>query len=222
MDIPLRVVIADDHPMFLRGLRVVLEGVDGVEVVGEARTGQEAVAVVKEACPDALVLDLHMPGMNGIAVARQVGEERPQTAVLMLTMVEDDDSIFAALRAGARGYLLKGADADDLVRAIKAVADGEAIFGPGVAQRVLGLLTGASDRANDEPFPELTERERQVVELIADGLGNHAIAAQLGLSPKTVMNYVSNIFSKLHVADRYEMIVRARRAGFGGEGRQPP
>jgi DNA-binding NarL/FixJ family response regulator len=211
----LRVVIADDHPMFLRGLRTVLGSAPGIELVGEATTGQQAIDCVREHRPDLVVMDLHMPDVNGIEATRRICELWPGVAVLVLTMVQDDDSVFAAVRAGARGYLLKGADEDELLRTLWAVADGEAVFGPGVAQRVLGFLTAAPPRTRDRSFPQLTDREREVVELIARGMGNHAIAAQLGLSPKTIMNYVSNVFAKVHVADRAEMIVRARDAGFG-------
>lgn len=214
----LRVVIADDHPMFLRGLRSVLAVATDIEVVGEATTGQQAIEMTREHGPDVVVMDLHMPDINGVEATRRICQQRPDTAVLVLTMVNDDDSVFATVRAGARGYLLKGADEAELLRAIHAVADGEAVFGPGVAQRVLGFLTAAPAHSRDRSFPQLTDRERQVVELIAQGLGNHAIAARLGLSPKTVMNYVSNVFTKVHVADRSEMIVRAREAGFGEGG----
>jgi DNA-binding NarL/FixJ family response regulator len=213
---PLRIVVADDHPMFLGGLRGVLTSTPGIDLVGEATTGQQAIDLAREHRPDVVVMDLHMPDVNGIEATRRICETHPDTAVLVLTMVQDDDSVFAAVRAGARGYLLKGADEEELLRAIRAVAGGEAVFGPGVAQRVLGFLTAAPTRTRDRSFPQLTEREREVVELIAQGLGNHAIADRLGLSPKTVMNYVSNVFAKIHVADRSEMIVRAREAGFGG------
>jgi DNA-binding NarL/FixJ family response regulator len=161
-----------------------------------------------------VVMDLHMPGTGGIEATRAIVERHPDIAVLVLTMAHDDDSVFAAVRAGARGYLLKGADGEELVRAICAVAAGEAVFGPGIAERVLGYLSAPPDPP-EAGFPELTGREREVVELLAQGMGNQAIAARLGLSPKTVMNYLSNVFAKLQVADRYEMIVRARDAGFG-------
>lgn len=218
---PLRVVIADDHPMFLRGLGAVLAAAADLDLVGAASTGQQAIDLSRQHHPDVVVMDLHMPGVTGVEATRRICELQAGTAVLVLTMVDDDDSVFAAVRAGAKGYLLKGADEDELLRAIRAVADGEAVFGPGVAQRVLGFLTAAPTRTRDRSFPQLTHRERQVVELIAQGLGNHAIAARLQLSPKTVMNYVSNVFAKIHVADRAEMIVRARQAGFGEGDRGP-
>jgi DNA-binding NarL/FixJ family response regulator len=213
---PVRVLIADDHPMFLTGLRAVLEDSDSVTVVGEATDGQRAVDLAGEHTPDVVVMDLHMPGTGGLEATRAIREQHPEIAVLVLTMAHDDDSVFAAVRAGARGYLLKGADGDELIRAIRAVAGGEAVFGPGVAQRVLGFLSASTDRPSAAGFPELTARERDVVELLAQGMGNQAIAARLGLSPKTVMNYLSNVFAKLQVADRYEMMRRARDAGFGG------
>jgi DNA-binding NarL/FixJ family response regulator len=214
-DDPLRVVIADDHPMFLRGLRAVLTSTPGIALVGEAATGQQAIDLTREQRPDVVLMDLHLPDVNGIDATRQISEQCPATAVLVLTMASDDDSVFAAVRAGARGYLLKGVDENELLRVMWAVNDGEAVFGPGVAARVLGFLTAAPMSTRDRSFPQLTVREREVVELIAQGLGNHAIAARLGLRPKTVMNYVSNVFAKIHVADRAEMIVRAREAGFG-------
>jgi DNA-binding NarL/FixJ family response regulator len=213
----LRVLVADDHPMYRRGLRAVLESSPAIELVGEATTGCEAVELVREHQPDLVLMDLHMPELSGIEATRRISALNPGTAVLVITMVKDDDSVFAAVRAGARGYVLKGVDEQELLRSIWAVANGEAVFGPGVAQRVLGFLTAAPVQTRDRAFPDLTEREREVVGLIAEGLNNHAIAHRLGLSPKTVMNYVSNVFTKLRVADRAEMIVRARQAGFGAD-----
>ena len=213
--VPLRVVIADDHPMFLGGLRSVLQHAQGIDLVGEATSGAEVITLVADRTPQVVVMDLHMPRIGGIDATRQICRDHPGTAVLILTMVDDDAAVFAAVRAGARGYLLKGADEDELLRAVRGVADGEAIFGPGIAQRVLALLANPPAPTDDQTFPQLTAREREVVELIARGLGNQAIAARLGLSAKTVMNYVSNIFAKLHVADRAEMIIRARDAGLG-------
>jgi DNA-binding NarL/FixJ family response regulator len=214
---PLRVLIADDHPMFLTGLRAVLSDSDRIALVGEATDGQRAIDLAGELRPDVVVMDLHMPGTGGIEATRAIVEQHPDIAVLVLTMAHDDDSVFAAVRAGARGYLLKGADGEELVRAICAVAGGEAVFGPGIAQRVLGYLSTPPDQPQ-AGFPELTGREREVVELLAQGMGNQAIATRLSLSPKTVMNYLSNVFAKLQVADRYEMIVRARDAGYGRTG----
>jgi DNA-binding NarL/FixJ family response regulator len=210
-----RVVLADDHPVVRDGLRALLASLPGVEVVGEAATGRDAVREAVLHHPDVLVMDLQMPDLNGIDATREVGRAAPDVGVLVLTMYDDDDSVFAAMRAGARGYLLKGADQDEIVRAIHAVAGGQAIFGPGVAVRVLGYFS-APPRV-DAPFPELTDREREVLDLIAGGLTNTAIARRLGLAGKTVGNHISNIFAKLQVAGRAEAIVRARREGLGAE-----
>jgi DNA-binding NarL/FixJ family response regulator len=216
------VVIADDHPLVRSGLRTVLASAHGIEVVAEASTGAEAVAAAKSLLPDVVVMDLQMPQTNGIDATRQIVAATPNVAVLVLTMFEDDASVFSAMRAGARGYLLKGAEQDEIVRAIHAAAHGEAIFGPAIAQRVIDFFASpgfASAGAMQAPaFPELTEREREVLDLIADGRSNQAIARTLTISPKTVANHVSNIFAKLHVAGRAEAIVRARDAGLGRAG----
>jgi DNA-binding NarL/FixJ family response regulator len=209
---PLRVIIADDHPVFRDGLRALLGSTGASEVVGEAATGIEAVSAATELQPDVVVMDLHMPGLNGIEATRQIVAASPHVGVLVLTMFEDDDSVFAAMRAGARGYLLKGAGQDEIVRAIHAVASGEAIFGPEIARRVMEYFSAPRP---PEPFPELTDREREVLELIAQGRSNPDIARSFVLSPKTVRNHVSNIFTKLQVADRAQAIVRAREAGLG-------
>ncbi|HET9499473.1 MAG TPA: response regulator transcription factor [Marmoricola sp.] len=211
----IRVLLVDDHPVFRHGLTALLEALPDVEVVAEGADGATAVRLARELRPDVVVMDLQMPGVDGITATRQIVEALPGTGVLVLTMFADDDSVFAAMRAGARGYLVKGADSPDVQRAITAVAGGEAIFGPGVAERVLGYLTRPLSAHDDVVFPELTDREREVLELIAAGKGNHQIATHLSLSPKTVRNNVSNIFAKLQVADRSEAIVRARRAGMG-------
>lgn len=210
-----RVLLVDDHPVFRHGMRALLEAVAEVEVVGEGRDGSEAVELTDRLRPDVVVMDLSMPGLDGVAATRQICAAHPDTGVLVLTMFEDDDSVFAAMRAGARGYLVKGADSPEVLRAIEGVASGEAIFGPSVAQRVLGYLTRPLSSRDEQLFPDLTRREREVLELIAAGKGNAAIAQQLFLSPKTVRNNVSSIFVKLQVADRAEAIVRARRAGLG-------
>ncbi|MDP4508702.1 response regulator [Nonomuraea turcica] len=211
-----RVLIADDHPVVRDGLAALLSTVPGMEVAGTASSGREAVRATVVLAPDVLVLDIQMPEMSGIDAAREVVAAAPGVAVLMLTMYEDDESVFAAMRAGARGYVLKGAEQDEIVRAIRAVAAGEAIFGPGVARRVLGHLTAPQPRAPaGEPFPELTPREREVLGLIAAGHGNASIGARLSLAPKTVGNHISNIFAKLQVASRAEAIIRARDAGLG-------
>ena len=212
----LRVVVAEDHPVFRQGLRTVLESVDGIEVVAEATTGAEAVTAARQHGPNVVVMDIHMPTLNGIDATRQIVQNSPDTAVVVLTMSEDDESLFAAMRAGARGYLLKEASASEIVRAVQAVAEGEAIFGPTVARQVMAYLSGSRSVQVPLPFPELTDREREVLELVARGENNPSIARQLFVSPKTVRNQVSNIFTKLQVADRAQAIVRAREAGLGG------
>jgi DNA-binding NarL/FixJ family response regulator len=209
----LRIVVADDHAVVRAGLQALLSAVDGHELVGEAATGAEAVRAAVTLNPDVLVMDIQMPGMSGIDATREIGRVAPGVAVLMLTMFEDDESVFAAMRAGALGYVLKGASPTDMIRAIAAVAAGEAIFGTGVARRALTYLT--APRPDTTAFPELTPREREVLGLIASGLGNAAIAERLGLAANTVSNHISNIFGKLQVASRAEAIVRARSAGLG-------
>jgi DNA-binding NarL/FixJ family response regulator len=212
-DAVLRVVLADDHPIVRDGLRALLASLPRVELVGEAATGREAVREAVLRRPDVLVMDLQMPDLNGIEATREVARVAPGVAVLVLTMYDDDDSVFAAMRAGARGYLLKGAGQDQIARAIQAVAAGQAIFGPGVAVRVLRYF--GTPARTDAPFPDLTEREREVLDLIAAGLGNTAIAGRLGLAGKTVGNHISNIFAKLQVAGRADAIALARREGLG-------
>jgi DNA-binding NarL/FixJ family response regulator len=210
----LRVLIADDHPLFRAGVRAVVERMADGRVVGEAGTGREAAALALELAPDIVLMDLHMPEENGIEASRRICATTP-AAVIVLTMLEDDDSVFAALKAGARGYLLKGADEAEIVSAIRVVGDGGAVLGPAVASRTLQFFITADLAAPSPTFPELTDRERKVLELLATGKSNAAIAATLYLSQKTVRNYVSNIFTKLHIADRAEAIIRAREAGLG-------
>ncbi|GAA3235769.1 response regulator transcription factor [Actinocorallia longicatena] len=213
-----RVLIADDHPVYRDGLRLMLASTGEVEVVGTAADGQEAVERAAELTPDVIVMDLQMPRLDGIEATRRIVAARPGTGILALTMHDDDESVFAAMLAGARGYLVKGADQEEILRAITAVAHGEAIFGPALAARVtryFTLLAAAGPPAETEPFPQLTSRERDVLDLIAAGLPNPQIAARLYLSPKTVRNNVSNVFAKLQVADRAQAIVRAREAGLG-------
>jgi DNA-binding NarL/FixJ family response regulator len=209
----IRVVVADDHPIVRAGLTALLSSLPGVDVVGVAATGREAVKEVVTTKPDVAVLDLQMPDLDGLAATREIVRTAPAVAVLVLTMFDDDDSVFAAMRAGARGYLVKGAEQDEIARAISAVASGEAIFGPGVAQRVLSFFSAPPPAA--EPFPQLTTREREILDLLADGLSNAAIGHRLSVAAKTVANNVSSIFTKLQVADRAQAIVRARDAGLG-------
>jgi DNA-binding NarL/FixJ family response regulator len=215
IDEPIRVLIADDHTSFRSGLVALLRTQHGLFVAGEAATGDEAVEQALELQPDVVVMDLNMPGLDGISATRAIVDTSPHIAVLVLTMADDDVALFDAIRAGARGYLLKGADRGELARAIRAVASGEAIFGPDVARRLMTFF--ADTRRTTAAFPELSDREREVLELVARGLSNQAIVDRLGISPKTVRNHVSNIFSKLRVRDRAEAIVRAREAGMGGE-----
>jgi DNA-binding NarL/FixJ family response regulator len=217
-DDSIRVLIADDHAGFRSGLAALLDTDPALTVVAEAETGESAVERALATQPDVVVMDLGMPGLDGIAATRRIVDTSPHIAVLVLTMADDDAAVFDALRAGARGYLLKGADRAELVRAIRAVAAGEAIFGPDVARRLMTFFA-ASTHSGVVAFPELTEREREVLELIAQGRSNQQIVDRLAISPKTVRNHISNIFSKLQVRDRAEAIVRAREAGLGGERR---
>ncbi len=211
---PIRVLIADDHPLFRDGMHGLLDSVEDTEVVGEAATGEEAVGLAAEVQPDVILMDIKMPGINGIEATREVVSANPAVGVLVVTMLEDDDSVFAAMRAGARGYLLKGAEQAEVLRAIRAVANGEAIFGPGIARRVMGLFSAEKPQA-PQAFPELTEREQEILRLVAGGRGNAEISSDLFLSLKTVQNHVSNIFRKLQVADRAQAVIRAREAGLG-------
>ena len=212
---PIRVLIADDHPIFRDGMHGLLDSVPDLEVVGEASTGDEAMALAETLQPDVILMDLKMPGTNGIQATRAIVHASPHIAILVVTMLEDDKSVFAAMRAGARGYLLKDSDQAEILRAINAVAHGEAIFGPAVARRILGYFAATRPAAPARIFPELSAREGEILALIARGASNQAIAEQLYLSLKTVRNHVSNIFSKLQVADRAEAALRARAAGLG-------
>ncbi len=211
---PIRVLIADDHPLFRDGLTALLTDETDTELTGAATTGTEAVDLARDTQPDVVVMDLHMTGLNGIEATRRIVADSPHIAVLVPTMLDDDDSIFAALRAG---YLLKGADREQIRRAIQAAASGEIIFGADLAARMLGFFTASS--TPPPVFPQLTDRERQVLELVAQGRANVAIAARLSLSHKTVRNHVSNILTKLQVADRAQAIVQARDAGLGHQSR---
>ncbi|WP_433215501.1 response regulator [Dactylosporangium sp. CS-047395] len=211
-----RVLVVDDHEQFRAGLRALLATSDEVEVCGEAASGEEALAALPRLQPDVVLLDLVMPGMGGIAATERIAAAMPHVRVLVLSMADDDDSVFAAVRAGARGYVLKGARRMEIIRSIRVVADGEAIFGPAIATRMMGFFAGL-DRTAPDPFPELTQRERQILGHIARHLTNPQIAERLGVSQKTVRNHVSNIFTKLQVADRAQAIVLARDAGLTGE-----
>ncbi|HNP88477.1 MAG TPA: response regulator transcription factor [Kouleothrix sp.] len=209
---PLTILIADDHPLFRKGLRALLATLPQVEVVGEAANGSEAVRLAAQLQPDVVLMDLQMPNGDGLTAVRTIVAAQPSVRVLVVTMFQDDDSIFAAMRAGARGYVLKDMDDDDITRAILAVGRGDAIFSPSIATRIMHFFSITS--AQPRPmFPELTESERNVLRLMTKGLHNDAIAQQLSFSPKTVRNYISNIFTKLQVADRAQAIVRARDAG---------
>ena len=207
-----RILVADDHPAFRTGLQQMLQDVADLEVIGEAETGARAVELTQELAPDVVVMDLRMPGIDGIEATRRLQQVAPSAAVIVLTMFEDDDSVYAAMRAGALGYLLKGSQQDEIVRAIRAVAAGEAIFGPEIARRVIAHFSTGAGSAR-QAFPGLTDREREILEKIAGGLGNATIAHELSISLKTVRNHVSNIFTKLQVSDRSAAIVKAREAG---------
>jgi DNA-binding NarL/FixJ family response regulator len=212
----IRILVADDHPAFRRGLELMLVEVADFCIVGMAETGTRAVELAGSLAPDVVLMDLRMPDLDGIEATRRISRAVPAPAVVVLTMFEDDDSVFAAMRAGARGYLLKGADQEEIVRAIRAAAAGEAIFGPEIATRVINHFARGAG-STTAAFPSLTEREREVLEMIAVGKGNATIAQELMISLKTVRNHVSNIFTKLQVSDRAGAIVKARKAGLGHE-----
>ncbi|MCO5182927.1 MAG: response regulator transcription factor [Anaerolineae bacterium] len=211
---PIRILIADDHTLFRSGLRALFASLHDYTVVGEATSGTEAVTQAEALQPDVVLMDIQMPDLNGIEATRRIVQTSPHIGVIMLTMFEDNDSVFAAMRAGARGYVLKGADQEEMVRTIDAVARGEAHFGAAIAQRLMVFFAQPHNLPPDA-FPGMTDREREVLDLIAQGLNNEAIARRLTISPKTVRNHVSNILSKLQVVDRSAAIVKAREAGFG-------
>lgn len=215
MDDTIRVLIADDHQLFRDGLRALLLSADDMEVVGEASNGKEAVQLASESGPDVVLMDLQMPELDGIEATRALSEANPEVNVLMVTMFEDDQSVFAAMRAGARGYVLKGAKHDEMLRAIRAVGSDEAIFSPGIASRMMTFFTANRATATPEEFSELTERERQVLDLVAQGQANADIADTLSISVKTVRNHVSNILNKLQVTNRAQAAIRAKDAGLG-------
>ncbi|MDX1663645.1 MAG: response regulator transcription factor [Candidatus Promineifilaceae bacterium] len=210
---PLTVLIADDHPLFRKGMRALLESMPGIEVIGEAQNGREAVAMATEQQPDVVLMDLQMPEGSGLGATRELSEVSPSVYILVVTLFEDDESVFAALQAGARGYILKDADEEEMMRAIRAVGKGEAIFSPAIATRVLDYFAAGRRHVGEEIFPELTDREREILTLIARGDTNADIAEQLTIAVKTVRNHVSNIYSKLQVADRAQAVIRAREAG---------
>jgi DNA-binding NarL/FixJ family response regulator len=216
--VSIRVLVVDDHPTFRRGLGALLASLPDVELVGEAPDGEAAIERAAALQPDVVVMDLDMPGLGGVEATRRIVAAQPAVAVLVLTMLDEDESVFAAMRAGARGYVVKGADTDDVLRALESVARGDAVFGPAVASRVLSYLTRPLSARDPLLFPELTDREREVLEHMARGLSNGEIARKLFVSPKTVRNHVSNVFTKLQVTDRSEAVERARRAGLGGAG----
>ncbi len=210
----IRILIADDHPLFRDGMHGLLDSVPDTEVVGEAASGDEVISQALALQPDVILMDIKMPGANGIAASREILAASPHIAILMVTMLEDDESVFAAMRAGAKGYILKGANQAEILLAIRAVASGEVIFGPGIARRLLRFFATFKPTA-PRVFPELSERETELLALMAQGKSNQEIADHLGLTLKTVRNHASNIFSKLQVADRAQAILRARAAGLG-------
>lgn len=212
---PIHILIADDHTLFRDGLKALFGSLPDTEVVGEAAAGTETVALAEQLQPDVVLMDIQMPGLNGIEATRRIVQTSPHIGVIVVTMFEDDDSVFAAMRAGAKGYVLKGADQEEMLRVIQAVARGEALFGPAIAARLQSYFSLPKPQASPEAFPDLTDREREVLALLAQGFNNGDIAHSLHISQKTVRNHCSNIFSKLQVVDRAQAIIRAREAGFG-------
>ncbi len=217
MDAAIRLLIADDSQPFRVGLRALIKATPDMTLIGEATDGRQAIALAERLQPDIILMDLMMPSINGIEATRAIVHTSPHIGILVLTMVENDESLFAAMQAGARGYLLKGASRAEMLRAIRDVAAGAAIFSPAIAQRMIGYFSQIQQQAQVYPFPELTEREREILGLVAQHKSNREIALALHLSPKTVRNYTSNVFAKLQVADRAEAIIRARDAGLGHE-----
>ena len=217
MERTIRILIADDHGVVREGLRAVLGPEPDMEVVGEAATGIEVLERAAELRPDVILMDIQMPGMNGIEATRRILEANQEVGVVVLTMFEDDDSVFSAMRAGARGYVLKGAPPSQILKVLRAVAGGEAYFGPEIARRLMDFFSAPEPASPEETFPELSPREVDILDLIARGHSNAKIAAHLHLSPKTVGNHISHIFTKLQVADRAHAIIRAREAGLGKE-----
>ena len=217
MERTIRILIADDHGVVREGLRAVLGPEPDMEVVGEAATGKEVIERAAELGPDVILMDIQMPHVNGIEATRRILEANPHVGVVVLTMFEDDDSVFSAMRAGARGYVLKGAPPSQILKVLRAVAGGEAYFGPEIARRLMDFFSAPKPTSPEETFPELSAREVEILDLIAQGHSNAKIAGRLFLSPKTVGNHISHIFTKLQVADRAHAIIRAREAGLGRE-----
>ncbi len=216
---PIRVLIVDDHTLFREGLQAIFLAVQDIEIVGEAATGREAIEQAQQLHPEVILMDIQMDDINGVEACRQILSVQPDTGIIMLTMLEDSDSLFAAISAGARGYVLKGADKAEVLKTIRAVAQGEVLFGSAIARRITGLFRNLGNvRVGDRKpsaFPDLTERESEILQLIAQGLNNQDISMRLEITAKTVSNHISNIFNKLQVADRAQAIVKARKAGLG-------
>jgi len=216
---PIRVLLADDHALFREGVHAILKSVPDVEIVGEAGTGQEALTLAAKLEPDIILMDIQMPDLNGVEATQRILKVQPETGIIIVTMLEDDDSLFSAMQAGARGYVLKGADKAEMLKSIRAVAEGEALFGPAIAARLLNFFHDQPSQPKSDssipPFPDLTEREREILACIARGDTNAEIAEQLTISLKTVRNHVSNIFTKLQVANRAQAAIKARDAGLG-------
>ena len=216
---PIHVLIADDHALFREGIRAILKPVPDIEIIGEAGTGEEAITLASDLKPDVILMDIQMPDINGVEATQHITKTQPNVGIIIVTMLEDDDSLFSAMRAGARGYVLKGADKAEMLKSIRAVAEGEALFGPGIAARLLNFFRDKPIHPKSKPssavFAELTDREREILDYIARGDTNTEIAEQLTISLKTVRNHVSNIFNKLQVTNRAQAAIRARDSGLG-------
>lgn len=214
----IRVLLADDHALFREGVRAILKSVPDIEIVGEAGTGQDALKLASNLKPDVILMDIQMPDLNGVEATQRILKTQPDVGIIIVTMLEDDDSLFSAMRAGARGYVLKGADKAEMLKTIRAVVEGEALFGPGIAIRLLNFFHDKptlNGESSPTLFPELTDREREILACIASGDTNAEIAEQLFISLKTVRNHVSSIFNKLQVTNRAQAAIRARDAGLG-------